>query len=63
MLTKEAKEVKIVSEPEKRELLESIKRLPPEKQIYVAGVAAGLALGESPKADEPQAQGIRKEPA
>lgn len=29
---------------EKRELLEAIKKLPPEKQTYVAGVAAGLAI-------------------
>lgn len=52
-----------MSDKEKQDLLEVIKRLPPEKQIYVAGVAAGLALGESPKADEPQAQGTRQEPA
>lgn len=33
---------------EKRELLETLKRLPPEKQTYVAGVAAGLAINEPP---------------
>lgn len=44
-----------MSEKEKRELLETIKKLPPEKQIYVAGVAAGLALNEPalPKDDTP----------
>ena len=35
-----------MSEKEKRDLLEDIKKLPPEKQAYVAGVASGLLMGE-----------------
>lgn len=43
-----------MSEINKRKLLESlIKKLPPEKQSYVVGVAAGLAISEGGK--EPEA--------
>ena len=46
-----------LSETEKRLVLENIKKLPPEKQAYVAGVAAGLAMSEQP----PQEAGEHKE--
>lgn len=45
-----------MSDKEKRALLESIKRLPPEKQTYVAGVAAGLAMSEPLKLDQAEAE-------
>lgn len=45
-----------MSEKEKRDLLEDIKKLPPDKQAYVAGVASGLLMGEgmTSKAKQPE---------
>lgn len=42
-----------MSEKEKRDILEDIKKLPPEKQAYVAGVASGLLMGEGTETKEP----------
>lgn len=43
-----------MSELEKKELLETIKKLPPDKQNFVVGVATGLAMREPDESHEPK---------